>query len=94
MRHPWMPLIRELKEELGAKVDANIVVPLGFFTEKASNQIELVYAYFWQDKNASITGCYEGEAIRFDHIDVVLHTPHLMDSVIWLIETAKKRQLI
>ena len=91
---PMQALIRELKEELGAKVEAQDVVELGTMTEAITNYTELIYAYFWHDKADTITGCYEAEARYYDSVKAVLSHPKIMDYVRWMLSECQKRQLI
>jgi 8-oxo-dGTP diphosphatase len=88
---PMEALVRELQEELGAKVNPDEVVSLGEITEAIANHAELIYVYFWHDKHGSIIGCYEGEAKYFDNVKSVLEHPRIMDSVRWLLEECEKR---
>lgn len=90
---PEQALIRELNEELGAKVNNNDIVKLGVYTESITNHTELVYGYFWYDQNASITGCYEGSMVEFDNVEAVLQEEQLMDDVEWLLDQCQKRCL-
>src|SRR3982750_4683930 len=46
---PTEALVRELREELGARVNIADVISLGAITEGASNHNELIYVYFWHD---------------------------------------------
>ena len=70
---PMAALVRELNEELGAVVDVGEVTSLGVITEAITNYTELIYVYFWHDKNGTITGCYEGDAIYYASINDVFH---------------------
>ncbi len=91
---PLQALVRELKEELGANVLAADVVNLGVLTEAFTNHTELVYAYFWQDKQGTITGCYECEAVYFDDVSTVFAQSNLMDYVRWMLRESQKRGLL
>lgn len=91
---PMQALIRELKEELGAKVNASDVVSLGALTEEETNHRELVYVYFWQDKLGSITGCYEGIAKYYNDPAAAESHPKVMNDVRWLLYECKKRKLL
>lgn len=91
---PIEALVRELNEELGAVIDISEVVNLGAITEAITNHSELIYVYFWHDKHATITGCYEGEGMYYDNISEVLKHPKLMDSVRWLLQECHHRKLI
>ena len=91
---PMQALVRELNEELGAKVKAKDVVTLGVLTEGETHHRELVYVYFWHDKLGTITGCYEGKAKYCnDPSDVEKH-PKVMNDVRWLLQECKKRKLL
>ena len=91
---PLDAIIRELKEELGGIVHPQDVLSLGVMTEQVSQYTELLYVYFWQDKNKTITGCYEGEARFYASLQDVLKHPKKMDSLCWLLDTCQKRRLI
>lgn len=91
---PMQALIRELNEELGAIVHESDVVCLGAITEEITNHTELVYVYFWQDKDNSITGCYEGEAKYFDDVPEIIKNKKIMDSVRWLLSECQALKLI
>ena len=87
---PMQALVRELHEELGAKVNEADVISLGAITEEATNHSELIYAYFWNDKDGTITGCYEDEAKCFDSVKAVLANPKVTDDVRWMLKECKK----
>ena len=91
---PMQALIRELKEELGADVKASDVVSIGMLTEAETNHSKLVYAYFWHDKQGTITGCYEGKAKYYKDISEPEKHPKIMDDVRWLLQECKKRRLL
>lgn len=84
-------IIRELNEELGAIVKKNDLVFLGAVTESATKYTELVYEFFWHDKEDSITGCYEHEARYFGSVDEVLSEDKLMDDVKWSLKRFRLR---
>lgn len=89
-----MTLIRELNEELGANVSESDVVKLGDITEAVTNYTELTHEFFWHDKNGSITGCYEGEAIYFDDLKDVHQNSKVMDDVRWMLQECQEKGLI
>jgi len=91
---PIQALIRELNEELGALVKENDVVSLGAVTERESNFTELVYVFFWHDRQGTITGCYEGEPRFFDNISEPMKHKKMMDSVRWVLSECSKRDLL
>lgn len=91
---PIQTLIRELNEELGAKVNESDVIDLGAITEAVTKYTELIYAYFWHDKYGTITGCYEGECKYFDRIEEVLYQPKLMDSARWMLLECRRKCFI
>lgn len=78
-------LIRELREELGAQVQASEILSLGAYTEAITDHKELIYGFFWHDQRGTITGCYEGEAKYFTNIKAVYEHPKIMDDVLWLL---------
>ncbi len=91
---PMQALIRELKEELGAKVQASDVISFGAITESSTDYSELIYVYFWHDKNGTITGCYEGKAEYYDNCATAMMHPKIMDDVRWLLRQCQSRQLL
>ena len=91
---PIEALIRELKEELGARVEKKDVVMLGAITEKVTKYSELIYCYFWHDRYKTITGCYEGNPRYYDTVQDVFHHPKIMDALRWELKECKKRGLL
>ena len=91
---PIQTLVRELKEELGAEVQANEVISLGALTESYTRHTELVYVYFWHDKRGTITGCYEGQAAYYTDSATALKHPKVMDDVVWLLHECQHRGLL
>lgn len=91
---PSQAIVRELYEELGAKVSPEELVYLGAITEPCTGHTELIYEYFWHDNHNLITGCYEGIAIYFDNIEKILNQPKVMDDVEWLLNECQKRKLL
>ena len=88
---PVQAVIRELNEELGAKVDPRDLISLGCVTEDFTQHTECVNIFFWHDKNNTITGCYEAEARSFDNAKDVLSNPEVMDYTRWAVKQAKDR---
>jgi len=91
---PTEALVRELHEELGAKVIPTDVISLGTIIEAITNYSELIYLYFWHDKHSTITGCYECEAKYYDTVDEIYSHPKLMDDVRWLLKECQNRGLL
>jgi 8-oxo-dGTP diphosphatase len=91
---PLQALVRELNEELGAKVNESSLISLGAITAAAAGHTELVYVYFWHDKYGTITGCYEGEARYYDNYMNAFKHPKVMDDVCWLLYECQNRQLL
>lgn len=92
---PLEAIQRELKEELGAEVNAADLILLGAVTEASSGYTELVYEFFWHDKHGSITGCYEESPCYFNNIAEVMHVlPKLVDDVPWGLDICRQRGLI
>lgn len=91
---PMQALIRELNEELGAKVKESDVVSLGAVTEAVTGHTELIYVYFWHDLHGTITGCYEGEVRCFDSVQEVISYPKVMDDTRWALNECCARQLL
>lgn len=88
-------LIRELKEELGADVKPWEVINLGRFAigEQDGPQ-DLLEVSYWQDRNKTITGCYEGEAIFFNTVEEILAHPKLISELRWIFKKFSTKQLL
>jgi len=91
---PSQALIRELHEELGAKIQDCDLIKLGVITEAITQHKELVHLYFWHDKEGTITGCYECEAQYFDKVTLALNHPKLMDDVRWALLECQNKKLL
>lgn len=87
-------LLRELHEELGAQVDEKDVIFIGAVSEEFTNHTELVHVHFWHDKNNTITGCYEAEAVRYDSIEGTLAHPKIMDYAVWALRECQNQGLL
>ena len=87
-------LIRELKEELGAEVDAAEVVFLGAVTEAETGHSDIVHLHFWHDSTGTITGCYECEAAYYDRVAGALAHPMIMEYARWMLGECRRRGLI
>ena len=90
---PLQALQRELQEELGASVFPHEPIALGILTEPDTHYRELIYAFFWHDKQNTITGCYEGKCQYFPSVASALIHPQLMSDVSWLLKECQHRQL-
>ncbi|MCB1530969.1 MAG: NUDIX domain-containing protein [Rhodospirillales bacterium] len=84
-------LIRELNEELGAQVLEEDVVNIGAVSEDWTGHKELVHVHFWQDRNRTITGCYEGEAVHYGDVSEALKHPKIMDYTRWALHECQNR---
>lgn len=91
---PLQAVLRELREELGASAQENEIVSLGALTEAMSGHTELVYVYFWHDVRGTITGCYEGTAKFFDHIESIVAYPKITDGLRWMLQECQRRGLL
>lgn len=91
---PTAGLIRELNEELGAKVLEAEVISLGAFTEEITNHTELLYYYFWHDQLGTITGCYEGTTKYYLDIASVLADPKVMPDIPLMLKECQRRGLL
>ena len=87
-------LVRELREELGARVDPADVIELGAVTEAETGHTEIVHTYFWHDRDGTITGCYECEAVYYDRIAGALAHPGIMHYLRWMLLRCQSRGLI
>lgn len=84
-------VIRELNEETGGVIRPDALVFIGAVTEEWTGHSELVHVYFWHDRDNTVTGCYEAEAIYFDTMAAALAHPKLMDYARWaLLECAAR----
>lgn len=91
---PLQGMMRELHEELGAQIIVNDVVTLGAITEAETDHSEIVHGYFWHDKHATITGCYECEAAYYDRIAAACAHPKIMDYTVWFLRLCQQRGLV
>jgi 8-oxo-dGTP diphosphatase len=87
---PMEALVRELNEELGAIVEPKDVIHLGAITEQATHYQDLIYVHFWHDKQGTITGCYEGEAVHYTRAAEALKHPKIMQDVCWLLQQCQQ----
>lgn len=83
-------LVRELHEELAAVVDPVDVIHIGSVTEDFTDHTELVHVYFWHDRNHTITGCYEAEAVFYDTIAEAFAHPKIMDYARWALMECRR----
>ena len=91
---PDAALVRELKEELGAELLPNAATFLGAVTESISDHNDLIYVFFWHDAHASITGCYECEAVRYNGLAEIEAHPKAMQDIIWAIHRCSNLALL
>lgn len=91
---PIQALIREMDEELGAKVKEQDVIELATLIEPAMDREELVHAYFWHDKHGTITGCYEGEARYFKSVDEITNKEKTTGCFRWMLRECQRRKLL
>ncbi len=86
--------IREINEETGGIIKPAELTHIGSVTESFTNHSELVHIYFWQDKENTITGCYERESIEFQTPQKALRHPKIMPYSKWAILEAINRKLL
>lgn len=84
-------LVREMHEELGAIVNADDVITIGKVTEDDGS---VVHVHLWQDRNATITGCYEWEARSYDSVIEALSHPKVMEYTKWALLEAQRLGLL
>lgn len=87
---PKSALIRELHEELGARVDSSDLIDCGSVTDAKSNYTDLIYAFFWHDIHGTIEFCKEENPIYFNYSDEIIQHPKSMLYVRWLVEKCIK----
>lgn len=80
---PEEAVIREIKEETGGIIEPDDLIFLGAVTEDFTNHTELVHVHFWHDKNNTITGCYEAEAVSYHSLNGAISHPKIMDYTVW-----------
>lgn len=90
---PVQGMIRELNEELGARIDRNDVRFIGAVSEDFTGHTELVHIFLWHDKDATITGCYECEAVSFGTIEEAINQPGLMEYARWALKRVTQTTL-
>ena len=91
---PVDAIVRELNEELGAIVNSKDLVSLGAISEAMTDHSEIIYVFFWRDKENSMTGCYEGSANYYKNVNDALKHPKMMESVRWLMCECQKKGLL
>lgn len=91
---PLQALIRELREELGARVETEDILFIAAITESFTNHEDAVYLHFWHDRHGTITGCYEWESVTFENAAQALADPDAMDYLRWLLIECQKRGFI
>lgn len=91
---PQDALVREIKEELGAKLNLSDTISCGAITELMSEHSELIYTYFWHDSLGSITGCYEGQPRYFARVEDIMSFPKITDGLRWLLLQCQNKGLI
>lgn len=91
---PLQAIIRELNEELGAKVQETEISFLGALTEDITNHSELIHVYFWRDLLGTITGCYEGDIKYFNSPQEIIDQPKVMDSTRWALKECIVKKLL
>lgn len=94
VEEPIQALCRELNEELGAIVPTSEPTFIGAITESYTNHKEIVYEYFWHDKENTITGFYEGQGAYFEVASEILQHENVMEDVKWLAVECLKLNLI
>lgn len=79
---PEETVIRELNEELGATVQKPDLVLLTDETGPTlRGEIVRVYTYLWQDRQNTITGCFEGLPAYFNKAAEALDNPKVRENV-------------
>ncbi len=73
---PDEAVIREIKEETGGIINKEYLIVLGLIEE---NKTTYCYLYFWKDREKTITGCYETEAIVFNTLKEGINNPKTME---------------
>jgi 8-oxo-dGTP diphosphatase len=91
---PLQGVMRELNEELGAKMEPSSVIALGALTEAFMQHTQLVFTYFWHDRDGTITGCYEHSPVYYENVADALAQTELMDYARWMLLECQKRGLI
>ena len=87
-------IIRELNEELDVEVPSSELIFISAYTEEISQHKDLIYGYFWHDKNNTIQTCHEGEIAYFNALSDILKNNKLLDDVPFLLSTCKNKKLI
>lgn len=86
-------MARELREELGAELSVGELVFLGAFT-KVGLDDALIHAYWWHDKEGSISGCYEGEPTYFNDAVEILSKDTITPDVFWIVNRCLEQGLL
>lgn len=91
---PHQAVRREINEETGGRIASEDLILIGAVTEVWTNHTEIVHVYFWHDKNATISGCYEAEPIFFRNVAEAIVHPKIMDYARWALVVCRERGLI
>ncbi|MBT6208366.1 MAG: NUDIX domain-containing protein [Francisellaceae bacterium] len=91
---PELAIVRELNEELGAKVEEQDLIFLGAVTEKITEYSELVYHYFWKDTKNTITGCYECAPKYYSNPKEAMEHHKIMDDVVHLLKVCEEKGFV
>ena len=94
---PTDAMIRELSEELGAKINKDELIILGEMIDQYEAYKERVHLFFWHDIENKISGCYEGYPTYFKNVNTAMKQCQFkkaMNDVIWLLGECNKRKLI
>lgn len=91
---PVEAMVREMAEELGARIDVSDTVFLGAVTEAMTGHTEAIHVYFWHDRDNTITGCYEFAPAYFDSAGAALRDAEIMDYAAWALKACLGRGLL
>ena len=91
---PIEAAVREIHEETGGILSSSDLIFIGALTEDWTNHSQIVHVYFWYDKDGSITGCYEAEAIEFNSSSEAISHNNIMDYAKWALEECNLRNLL
>ena len=91
---PLQGVLREIEEEVCAKMPVNELVFLGGVAEADTDYTELVSVYFWHDTYGLIGECREWSPLFFDRLEDALAHPLLMPYARWALQEADRKGLL
>lgn len=87
-------LIREMHEELGAKINVSELSKVGIVAEDFTGYKDAVHIFFWHDKENTIEGCYECLPEYFQNVKDAVAQKGLMEYACWALKECEEKGLL